>query len=171
MLTPFEELEYLADYLPEEGEAILVTRQFGELRCDPVGSDSLRDGIDDADLYGRLVQANEQLNARGVRPIWVCLLGWFWLCAAPFVVSGWGWGEWYLPVGLGLLAASICYHWIHDRQHKLFEQRIAPQLFQELGRGNISLHALVAGVRQHVEFRTLLDELVRWQPDSRKVSR
>jgi hypothetical protein len=33
MATPFEELEYLADQLPEEGESIIVTRMYGELVC------------------------------------------------------------------------------------------------------------------------------------------
>lgn len=171
MFTPFEELEYLADFLPEEGESIIVTRQFGELKCESFGADSLRDGIDDAELYGKLVQANEQLNAQGIRPIWGCLLGWFWMSATLFVLGGFGWGEWYLPVGLAMLAASACYHWIHLRQRHMFEQQIAPQLRQEMERAQISLHALIAGVRQHVEFRTLLDELVQWQPERRKVGR
>ncbi len=30
MNTPFEDLEYLADYLPDEGEAMLVSRRDGE---------------------------------------------------------------------------------------------------------------------------------------------
>ncbi|MEZ6056993.1 MAG: hypothetical protein R3C01_09845 [Planctomycetaceae bacterium] len=171
MFTPFEELEYLADFLPEEGEAIIVSRQFGELRCSPIGEDSLRDGVEDADLYGRLVEANELLNAQGVRPIWVCLLGWFWFSVTLFMLGDFGWSEWYLPVGLALLTASGCYHWIHVRQRRLFDQMIAPQLRQEMERGHFSVHALIAGVRQHVEFRTLLDELVQWRPERRKVVR
>ena len=29
MLSPYEELEFLADFLPDEGEAVVVTRQGG----------------------------------------------------------------------------------------------------------------------------------------------
>jgi hypothetical protein len=35
MATPFEELEYLTENLPEEGESIVVSRMYGDLVCSP----------------------------------------------------------------------------------------------------------------------------------------
>jgi hypothetical protein len=46
MFTPFEELEHLAEYLPDEGESVLITRKDGELVCTEWSSGELRDGID-----------------------------------------------------------------------------------------------------------------------------
>ena len=57
MFTPFEELEYVAEYLPEEGESVLISRKDGELVCQPWRTEGLRDGIEEAPLYGLLVQA------------------------------------------------------------------------------------------------------------------
>jgi hypothetical protein len=164
MLTPFEELEFLADYLPDEGEAVIVTRQGGDLHCEPLRGEDLREGIEDVELYGRLVQANERLNAQGALPLWT----------AVFVVSiagillyrllSLGWGEWYLLPAIALIAIYACFHWIRQRQGRLFEREIHPMLVREAAARKYSMFGLMAGIRQHAEFRTLLDEMIRWEP-------
>lgn len=168
MLTPYEELEYLADYLPEEGESVVVTRRGGELRCEPLSSGDLRDGIEDAELYGRLVQANEQLNAQGALPLWTTALGLMLAGIVLFRGLHLGWGEWYLLPALGLLSLWGCFHWIRRRQQRCFDAVIRPALIRETRLRRISLFALLAGVRQHAEFRTLLDELVRSNASARE---
>lgn len=168
MLTPYEELEYLADYLPEEGESVVVTRRGGELRCQPLSSGDLRDGIEDAELYGRLVQANEQLNAQGTLPLWTTALGLMATGIVLFRGLHLGWGEWYLLPALGLLSLWGCFHWIRHRQQRCFDTLIRPALIRETRLRRISLFSLMAGVRQHAEFRTLLDELVRSNASSRE---
>ncbi len=167
MLTPFEELEFLADYLPEEGEAVLILREAGELRCEPVHSEDLRDGINDAELYGILVQANERLNAEGGLPLWVTSIGVALTTMLLFLFAGFGWQQWLIVPMIGLLAIFGCFQWIRRRQHVLFENEILPRIHSALIRRGISPYSLMAGVRQHAEFRTLLDELVRWQPSRR----
>lgn len=167
MLTPFEELEFLSDYLPEEGESVVVTRRGGELRCEPLTGGDLRDGIEDVELYGRLVQANERLNARGTLPLWTTALGLMLAGILLFRLIGLGWSEWYLLPALGLAALCGCFHWIRFRQQRCFETTIRPVLLREARQRRISIYALMAGVRQHAEFRTLLDELVRSEPASR----
>lgn len=164
MLTPYEELEFLAEFIPDEGEAIVVTRQGGELHCEPFGDDDLRSGIEDVELYGRLVQANERLNAQGSLPLWTTA---FALTAVGILlhrVVGLGWSEWYLLPAIGLLALFGCFHWIRARQRRLFDAAVRPMLLREALSRHITLYALMAGIRQHAEFRTLLDELVRWEP-------
>jgi hypothetical protein len=167
MLTPYEELEYLAEYLPEEGESVLVTRQGGELHCESMTEGDLRDGIDDVELYGRLVQANERLNAQGSLPLWITALGLTAGSIALYRLSGMSWAEWYALPALGLFGLFGCFHWIRRRQHRLFENDVLPMLQREANQRRITFYAMLAGVRQHSEFRTLLDELIRFQPDGR----
>ena len=169
MLTPFEELEYLADYLPEEGETVIVTRQGGELHCEAMGTSDLRDGVEDVELYGRLVQANERLNGRGSMPLWMGAMGLMGLGILLYPLIGLGWTEWYLMPALGLVMLFVSFHWIRHRQHQLFETDILPMLRREANARRISFYSLIAGVRQHSELRTLLDELIRFQPDTREL--
>lgn len=165
MFSPYEELEYLADYLPEEGETVLVSRQSGELVCKPFSDNDLRDGVDDAELYGLLVQANERLHTAGSLPLWMAVIVLVWTGILVHGVWGLGWQHWYLVPGLSFLLMFGALHWAHHRQSELFRLEILPQLTRELCRRRISPLALIAGVRQHGELRTLLDELVRWTPE------
>lgn len=164
MFSPYEELEYLADYLPEEGEMVLITRQSGELVCKPWSNADLRDGVDDAELYGFLVQANERLHTAGAFPLWVGLMSLVWLAIFLHGIIGLDWTRWYLTPGLSVPLLFGCFHWIRHRQRRLFVREILPHLRSELARRRISYFSLVAGVRQHGELRSLLDELVHWSP-------
>lgn len=164
MFTPFEELEYLAEYLPEEGESVLITRKDGELVCEPYRTEGLRDGIEEAQLYGLLVRANERLNARANLPLWASGLGLFWLLVALYTVGGLGWTSWFLVPGLGLVALWGCFLWIRQRQHNAFLRELRPQIEHALRQRGIDSHALTAGLRQHAELRTLLDEWVQYTP-------
>jgi hypothetical protein len=162
MLSPFEELEYLADYLPEEGESVIVSRHSGELVCEPVHPDSLREGITDPRLYGVLVQANERLNALGALPIWATIIGFFWSCVALGASGLLDWQQWFLVPGLALLLLPACIAWIRQRQHRRFQQEVMPLLEGVLRAHRLDPHAFLGAVRQHEEMRTLMDELIRW---------
>ena len=171
MLTPYEELEFLADFIPDEGEAIVVTREGGELHCEPIREDDLRGGIEDVELYGRLVQANERLNGRGAVPLWTTAFVLMLTGIVLYRVIGLGWAEWYLLPAVGLLALFGCFHWIRHRQQRLFDAEVRPMMLREAMVRQVSIYALIAGVRQHAEFRTLLDELIRWEPARERASR
>lgn len=166
MFSPFEELEYLSDHLPEEGEAVLVTRQAGELVCKPWNQNSLREGIHDPQLYGFLVHANERLSAVGMLPVWLAAAGLLWIVLLLHGFFGIGWERWYLTPGLFVPLLLGCLQWMRRRQAKYFEQAILPALQAELRRRQVPFYSLVAGIRQHPEFRTLLDELIHWSPQT-----
>lgn len=170
MFSPYEELEYLSNFLPDEGEAVLVLREEGELICKPWCRGNLRDGIDDADLYGRLVFANERLNLAGALPLWAGSLGLVWAAITLHGLLGFGWAYWYLVPSLAPLVLYGCFQWIRYRQHRAFRDEILPPLRAEMSRLQITPHALMAGIRQHAELRTLLDELVRWVPAGREAA-
>ncbi|MCA9087744.1 MAG: hypothetical protein KDA90_03810 [Planctomycetaceae bacterium] len=171
MFSPYEELEYLSDYLPAEGEGVLVIRENGELVCKPWRQDDLRDGVDDADLYGRLVQANERLATAHSLPMWCGLIGLIWLAIALHGGLGLDWSQWYLVPGVAFPAMFGCLLWARRRQELVFRSEVLPSLRIEIARRHISPYALIAGVRQHPEFRSLLDELVRWSPAMEPVMR
>jgi len=165
MYSPYEELEYLADCLPGEGESVVITREDGELICKPYSVTDLRDGVDDAELYGFLVQSNERLHRRAFLPLWVTALSVFWLLVILHNGLHLSWDHWYLAPGIVSLSLYAMLIWIRVRQDRLFHQELKPVLSRELARRQIRPYALLAGVRQHGELRTLMDELIRWSPD------
>lgn len=170
MFSPFEELEYLAEYLPEEGEMVLITRQSGDLVCKPWKQNDLREGISETQLYGFLVQANDQLEDRQKAPLWFSSVFMVWLVIFLFGIVRIGWGQWFLVPGLLFLTALGCRYWIQKRQQSFFQRAILPLLQAELRNRKISFYSLIAGIRQHEELRTLLDEMVHWSPQSRQLS-
>ncbi len=159
MSSPFEELEYLADYLPEEGEAVLVSRMGGELLCESY--DYERDSLADPELYGRLIEATEQLNARGTLPVWVATLTLFWSSVGMHRLTGLGWSAWYWDLGLAIGIAAVCAGWIRFRQATSFRRDVQPMLIAQLRRREISRHALLGAIRHRPELRTLLERMTQ----------
>ncbi|WP_437184991.1 hypothetical protein SH668x_002081 [Planctomicrobium sp. SH668] len=165
MFSPFEELEDLANYLPEEGESVLLTREEGKLVCKPIRQENLRDGIENAEFYGLLVLSDERL--RSVRNVPIQLTVAFLTLAAVLLygVLGMTLKEWYLIVGLAPCAFLAMQTWICQRQRLLFDVEIAPSLIRELKLRGFRLNALMAGVSQHAELQLLFRKMVRWMPE------
>ncbi|MEX0717978.1 MAG: hypothetical protein WD066_15395 [Planctomycetaceae bacterium] len=182
MNTPYEELEYLAEYLPDEGEAILVSRHKGELVCELIdrlprdsacasigtlGAASIPaaaapEPVCDPVFYGRLLQANERLLHAAALPVWTMLIGLFWACVAIHVLVGIGWSGWYWDAGLILAAVPACGTWIRRRRRELYRDEIRPVLCSEFHDRRLSHFALLGELRQHPEFRTLRTGMARW---------
>jgi hypothetical protein len=161
MSTPFEDLELLADFLPDEGESVVVSRRDGDLVCEPLHAEGYRNGITDAELYGRLVLANEQLTSLNAVPYWTCLFAGFGACVAFFELTGVGWNGWYVALGLGALAALIGSFWAMQRRRRYFHDRLRGMIENQIRRRHLSRYLLVGAIRQHPELSTLLDELGR----------
>ncbi len=161
MSTPFEELEYLADFLPDEGESVLVSRSQGELVCENFQKDRSLDEMASPEFYGHLVHANERLNSLVARPVWIGTLVWFWVCVLIHKSFDLGWGGWYLDLGLGLVAMAASYAAIRLRQDHYFKQEVRPTLNRQMYGSNLSKYALVGVIRQRPELRTLLNTLSR----------
>src|SRR5262249_47685792 len=147
--------------LPDEGESLMVTRRDGELVCQTVAANSTPDGISDAELYGRLVLANERLNRLGIVPLWSCGLATFAVCVAFFQLSGIGWPGWYAGAGILAVAALSCSAWIAARRDRLFRRDVVPMLEAQMRRRKLNRYALVGAIRQHPELSSLLTELAR----------
>src|SRR5579872_1940670 len=152
MTTPFEDLEYLADYLPDEGEAVIVARRGGELICEPLRQDSPQERALDAELYGRLVQANERLKSVGAPALWgTALMLIFGACLALHKSADVAWEGWYFDVGILLAGGAVCYGWIQLRQRRLFREQIRPMLDAQLRCRGINRYGLMGVARQHAE--------------------
>ncbi|MBA4032196.1 MAG: hypothetical protein C0478_15100 [Planctomyces sp.] len=160
--SPYEELEYLADYLPSNGESIVVSRRDGELVCEPVKKPRPLDPLEDPALYGRLVQINERLQQLWTMPIVLGLVGWFWLCVGLHVWQDAGLSGWFLDVGFGLMIAVGVSSWIQQRQRLYFRQAQQESLSRQLRQARIDHHTLIGALRHHPELRTLFSQLVRW---------
>lgn len=163
MATPFEDLEFLAEYLPNEGETILLTRRGGELVCEeaPRRHSAADDGFADPEFYGRLVQANERLDGLGTLPIWGTAVACFWACVAMHKIGGLGWESWYLDLGLAMTALLGCFLWIRARQARFFRRDVSTMLDWQTRRLGMDQFRLFGLLRQHAEFRTLLDVVSR----------
>lgn len=164
MFSPFEEIELLADSLPDEGETLLVTRHDGQLVCKPVPKDSMREGIENSELYGFLVKSNERLHDQGLLPMWASSISYVWAAILVFAYFQLQWAHWYLLPALAFPLLCGTFVWIRVRQQNYFLRQIVPALVRELNAREIHPNSLIAGVRQHSELRTLLDELIRWNP-------
>lgn len=161
MSTPFEELEYLADFLPDEGESVIVSRSHGELTCENFQKERSLDEMASPEFYGHLVHANERLNSLIARPVWVSTLSWFWACVLMHNYFGLGWESWYLDLGLALVAMAASFVAIRLRQDFYFKKEVRPTLNRQMYGSNLSKYALVGVIRQRPELRTLLDTLSR----------
>ena len=162
MKTPFEELEFLADYLPEEGESVVVSRHAGELQCESLVAENARTGIDHPEFYGRMVQANLRLEACISLPCWAAISLFF--CGAVLLqISGLlGWGYWYAYAGLALVALAGTRSWIATRQQQLFRTEICPMMAWQLQRHRLEKFALIGALQQHTELRHLAYYMTRW---------
>jgi hypothetical protein len=159
MGTPFEELEYLSDFLPDEGESLVVSRRGGELVCQPLERDGGREGVSDGELYGRLVLANERLAGLAAVPVWSCLGACFALCAAFHELTGIGWSGWYVDAAIAFFSALGCSTWIAHRRRRLYRKSIGPMLEAQFRNRDLNRFALVGSIRQHSELRTLFDQV------------
>jgi hypothetical protein len=162
MKTPFEELEYLADYLPEEGESVVVSRHAGELQCETLVNENARTGIDQPEFYGRMVQANQRLQSCMVLPIWVAISAIF--CGS-VLLQTWsllGWNFWYAYVGLVLVAIAAGRVWIGARQQQLFRAEICPMMSWQIQRYRLEKYSLIGVLQQHSELRQLAQRMTRW---------
>lgn len=163
MRTPFEELEYLADFLPDEGESVVISRRHGELICEayPREIPSPR-GLDDPEFFGRLVQANEQLRALAWLPVCCAALIAFWSMLALHHLTGVGWSAWYCDVAIGLLVAAGTALIVRMRREAFFHNVVRPMLTWQMRRCRIEKYALLGEVRRRPELKSLWAELWRW---------
>lgn len=161
MASPFEELEYLVDYLPAEGEAVLVRRRGGELVCEAYQREARPGPPLEPELYGRLVQANERLAACAIVPIWTCLLVLFWSCVAVHYVARLDWHGWVYDAILATTLLPICVVWIRRRQRTVFRKQVWPMFDWQVRRRGVDRYAVLGLMRQHNELNTLANELSR----------
>lgn len=171
-MTPFEELEFLADYLPDEGEAVILSRRRGELVCEVVGDANEKNtttepapkvkGISDASLYGRLLQASERLKSCTTSNVWMWILACYGVCVGMHLVTGFGWEGWYFDLGIVLIVFCLATFWSQFQQWQLFTRDIFPMLEQVMLEHQIDRFELITRMKQHRDLSSLLASVLRW---------
>lgn len=162
MGTPFEELEYLAEYLPEEGESVVVTRRAGTLHCEAMPTTQQRDLHAQPEFYGRLAHAETRLRTLVYPVLWTAVLGSFWLCVAVHVLFRVGLAGWYLFLGIALAGAAGAAYWIQQRRREVFCNEVSPMLTWLMRRYHLERFALIGLIRQQSDLRTLLTQATLW---------
>ncbi len=166
MNSPFEDLEYLADFLPEEGESVIMSRRRGQLVCEtylePTPFPSTPPGRIDRELFGRMTTINTRLRNLKIGPVLVTLLSYYWLCVMMHRVFSLGWAGWYLDLGLGLLMSVSCYLYVQFRQRKYFLEIVCPLMKQLMQDHQLEKYSLIAYLSQHRNLSTLASAFTRW---------
>ncbi len=166
MNSPFEDLEYLADFLPEEGESVIVSRRRGQLVCEsysePTPFSPAPTGRIDRELFGRMTTMNTRLRNLQIGPILVTLLSCYWLCVIMHRFFALGWAGWYLDLGLALLMGVSCYLYVQFRQRKYFLEMVCPLMKQLMMDHQLEKYSLIAYLAQHRNLSTLACAFTRW---------
>jgi len=162
MRTPYEELEYLSDFLPDEGESVVVTRRSGDLHCESVTTESCvaTEPLIQSDFYGRLVTANERLRSQQILPIISSMMLCFAACVGVHRILEVGISGWYLDVAIVLVSSVGCLFWINQRQLYVYRTLIEPTVRRELIRTGLDRFRLIGAVRHQRELRVVFRFLV-----------
>ncbi len=157
MYSPFEELEYLAEFLPDEGETVVVSRCEGELVCESLRDPDVAEcNLEEPELYGRLIHANERLKAQRNLPLGVFAVS---LYTAMFLVHTFqplSMLVWILDLGLVLLASMTYVVWVQRRRAALFQEKLLPILDWYLSSRGIDRFVLIGSLPDQPELETLL---------------
>jgi len=160
MSTPFEEIEFLADRLPREGEAVVVSRRDGELVCEPLSEQLARVELD-SEFCGWLIYANERLR-RLTTSLWaaaaVLSLS---VVMAVHLLTGFTPMSWLADVGLIGLIAYATMILADGARQAAFRRGIAPVLESQMRRRGIRPFSFLAVLRQHPELSFLFGCAVR----------
>lgn len=166
MNSPFEELEYLADFLPEEGESVVMTRRRGQLVCEaylePASMPMPHPGAVDRELSGRMTMINSRLKYLKNGPVLVTILSYYWMCVLMHRLFVLGWSGWYLDLGLGLLMGVSCYLYVQFRQRKYFLELVCPLMKQLMQDHQLDKYSLIAYLSKHQNLSTLASAFTRW---------
>jgi len=167
MNNPYEELEYLADFLPDEGEAVIVSRRRGQLVCEtyfePMTTSNSSQGQQiDRELYGRLSMVESRLKLLWQTPAMVSVLAFYWVCVVLHRVFELGWSAWYLDLGLGMMIVAGCYHYVQYQRRRYFLEAVCPALQKWMVDHQLDKYTLIAWLTAHRNLSTLREALTRW---------
>jgi hypothetical protein len=164
--NPYEDLEYLAEFLPEEGESVIVTRRRGQLVCETffesMPQTASQTGLVDRELYGRLATLDAKMRVLWQTPVVMTVLATYWACVTLHRGLGLGWNGWYLDVGLMLIAGVACLRFIQRRQRRYFLTQVCPALQKWMIDYQIDKYSLIAWLTTHRNLVTLRHALTRW---------
>lgn len=167
MNNPYEDLEYLSEFLPEEGESVIISRRRGQLVCEsylePMHSQYTNGpALIDRELYGRLTMADTRLRVIWQAPAIVAVLTFYLMSLTVHRMLSVGWSGWYLDLGLALLIGVTCYHFIQSQRRRYFLTTVCPALQKWMLDHQLDKYTLIAWLTMHRNLSALKEALTRW---------
>jgi len=166
MNNPYEDLEYLAEFLPDEGESVVITRRRGQLVCesylDSLPTPAASSGLVDRELYGRLTMVDTRLRLLWQTPVIIAVLSFYWLSVLTHRLLAVGWTGWYLDLGLALILGVAGYALIQHRRRRYFLDTVCPLLQKWMLDHQIDKYTLIAWLTTHRNLSALKSALTRW---------
>lgn len=174
-MSPYEEIETIADFLPEEGQSITLTRRKGQLVVDDVTQknrqqDALtqerlrqaKQRVAEETLFGHLVQANERLQNFSIKNFLFAIL----LTYATSMGLSWylGWESMNAGVVVGVTLTILAGFVLNERNEvkKRFVYQVCPELDRVLTERNIDKFHLLGMMKNHKDLAPLARAISRW---------
>lgn len=166
MNNPYEDLEYLAEFLPEEGESVVISRRRGQLVCEsyfePMSGYTPQQSLVDRELYGRLAVVNARLQAQWQTPALITALLFYWLSVASYRLAGLNWSAWQHGLGLAIVMAFACYVYVQWSTRRYFVSQVCPQLQKWMSEHQLDKYTLIAWLTMHRNLSALRRALTYW---------
>lgn len=166
MNNPYEDLEYLSENLPDEGESVIISRRRGQLVCEPfmdsqTSSESTA-GVINREFYGRLVATNAKLRHFWSRPLILALLLIYAVSIGMQQFFHLGWSDWVLYLAAATVILVSVGSLVRFRQRIYFRSIVCPLLQQLMSDHQIDKYSLIAYLSTQRQLGPLYVAMTRW---------
>lgn len=145
--------EKISEHLPQDGEAIIVSRKDGELnvRDCPFLPDDL---VNDPHSMGRLMIANERIN-KASGPLWVIAIVAILCLSGLLVTLGKGWSFWWLHLNIFVIILAAQNWFAGARQRHAFRSYVLDAVEEVRTKQGLSDPAFLALLKQMSDFQMI----------------
>ncbi len=174
-MTPYEEIESIADFLPDEGKSVTLTRRKGQLVVEDLSSRrqhqddvnrerqlAAKQKLAEETLIGHLVQSKERLQHASLRTPVVFLVMTYAICVGLHMY--YGWSAINFPVVLSVIFFSGLAYWCNEQREvkRRFIYQVCPELDRVLTERNVDKFQLLGILKRDPEMAPLTRAISRW---------
>jgi hypothetical protein len=175
-MTPYEEIETIADFLPDEGKTVTLTRRKGQLIVEDASLHqkqqqdlmiqermlAAKQRVAEETLFGHLVQASERLQHYSIKSFLFTLLAIYSVSVGVHYYMGWSAVN--IPVVVGMALVFVSGYLLNERAElkKRFIYHVCPELDRVLTDRNIDKYQLLGIMRNNRDLAMLARAISRW---------
>ncbi len=175
-MTPYEEIESLADLLPDEGEKVTISRQHGELIVEATTAQKqqfdqaivqerlliAKQRVAEETLLGHLIEANERLQSYSLKSFLFTVITAYASCLLVNYYSNFSTFTWAVDIGIALF--FLAGYLLNERSElkKRFVYQVCPPLDKVLMERNIDKYQLLGIMKSHADLTPLARAISRW---------